>query len=477
MACAPNPQGEWPSYGGDKASSKYSRLDQIDSTNVERLRVAWRWESPDAPILEADSRLHTWLYEATPVFVDGVLYTSTSLSQAAAIAPSTGETLWVYDPETYRQGWPPNNGFVHRGVTYWSEGEDRRILYGTGDGFLIALDAATGVPASEFGRDGRIDLTKGLGVEVERPHYGVTSPPIVCGDVVVVGASILDFPLEEVMPPGHVRGFNVRTGEERWLFHSIPREEESGVETWEHESWKTGGHTNVWTMMSCDEELGIVYLPFGTSTNDYYGARRPGNNLYGESLVALRAETGEKLWHFQTVHHGLWDYDLPAAPNLVDITVEGRRVRAVAQVSKQAFCYVFDRVSGEPVWPIEERPVPGSNVPGEKPSPTQPLPTRPAPFDRQGISEDDLIEWTPELRHWALEESRDFVRGPLFTPPSEQGTLTLPGPLGGASWAGAAVDPESGVLYVSSITGPAVFVVDRLSSPSHTAPVRGKETI
>jgi quinoprotein glucose dehydrogenase len=442
---------EWSSYGGDKASSKYSPLDQIGTDNFNRLKVAWTWRSAEEAITKANPALRTWVWESTPLMVDGVLYVSTSLSQVAAIDAATGKTKWLYDPQTWKNGTPSNNGFVHRGVAYWADGDDQRILFGTGDGYLISLNAKTGKPISTFGRNGRIDLTRGLGR-----------------------------PVEQEMPPGDVRGFDVRTGKQLWQFRSIPREGVFGNETWEQGSWKTTGAANVWTMMSADEELGYVYLPFGTSANDHFGGQRPGDGLFGDSLVALDARTGQRVWHFQLAHHGLWDYDLPAAPNLIDIRVDGRPVKAVAQVSKQGFVYVFDRVTGRPVWPIEERPVPQSTVPGERSSPTQPFPTRPAPFDRQGITEDDLIDFTPELRKQALAILQKYNYGPLFTPPSlQKPTILMPGIAGGASWAGAAFDPETSLLYVPSNTIPYAATLTRSSVPGvdYAGRMRRVETI
>jgi quinoprotein glucose dehydrogenase len=451
--------GEWRSYGADTANSKYAPLDQIQKDNVKALQIAWRWSSVENTVLKDHPELWTMVHEATPLMIDRRLYTSTSLSQVVAIDARTGQTLWVYDPESYKQGSPPNLGFVHRGVAYWADGETQRIFIGTGDAQLIALDATTGQPVPAFGTHGRIDLTQGLHRPVDPALYGVTSPPVLCRNVVVVGSSVIDYPRVKAMPPGDVRGFDVRTGQLRWTFHAVPQGEEPGVDTWENDSWQHTGNTNVWTVMSCDEQLGYIYLPFGTPSNDYYGGQRPGNNLFAESLVALQAETGTRIWHFQMVHHGVWDYDLPAAPNLVDITVEGRRIQAVAQVTKQGFCYVFDRVTGTPVWPIEERPVPQSTVPGEQTAPTQPFPTKPLPFEQQGITPNDVIDFTPELQRVALRILRKHTYGPLFTPPSTQGTITVPGIGGGASWSGAAVHPETGVLYVPSFTLPTILRV------------------
>jgi quinoprotein glucose dehydrogenase len=459
---------EWVSYGGDKASSKYSPLAQINSANFNRLKVAWTRRSADEEVMKANPQLQTWVWEATPLMVGGVLYVSTSLSQVAAIDAATGKTKWVYDPETWKNGTPSNNGFVHRGVAYWADGNDQRILFGTGDGYLICLNARTGKPIATFGQNGRIDLTQGLGRTVNRSHYGVSSPPIICRDVVVMGSKVHDVPLSKEMPPGDVRGFDVRTGEQRWLFRSVPQAGEFGNETWEKDSWKTIGAANVWTMVSADDELGYVYLPFSTPANDWYGGQRPGNGLFGESLVCLDARTGKRIWHFQMAHHGLWDYDLPAAPNLIDVKVNGRPVKAIAQVSKQAFVYVFDRVTGKPLWPIEERPVPQSNVPGEKSSATQPFPTKPAPFDRQGVTENDVIDFTPELRKEALAVLEKYNYGPLYTPPSlEKPTIQMPGWAGGASWAGAACDPETGMMYIPSITSALTISIVKQENVPH----------
>jgi glucose dehydrogenase len=414
-----NTAGEWRNYGADKASSKYSPLAQINKDNFKSLKIAWTWRSADEEIIKANSHLKTWVWESTPLMVGGILFVSTSLSQVAAIDAATGKTQWVYDPEAWKGATPPNHGFVHRGVAYWADGKDQRILFGTGDGYLICLNAQTGKPVSTFGQEGRI-----------------------------------------------VRGFDVRTGKQRWLFRSVPGQEEFGKETWEQDSWKTTGNTNVWTMMSADAELGYVYLPFGTPTNDYYGGQRPGNGLFGESLVCLDARNGKRIWHFQMVRHGVWDYDLPAPPNLIDINVNGRPIKAVAQVSKHGFCYVFDRVTGAPIWPIEEKPVPQSTVPGEKLSPTQPFPTKPAPYDRQGMTKDDVVDFTPELRKSALAILEKYNYGPLFTPPSlQKPTILMPGVAGGASWAGAAADPETGMLYVPSITLPLAVTMAKSPLP------------
>jgi len=453
------PRGEWPTHGGTNANAHYSSLDQITRDNVRRLRIAWRWTSPDEELMARQPQIRTWLNQATPLMIGGVLYVSTSASQVAAIDAISGRTLWVHDPKIWVHGMPTNFGYVHRGVAYWTDGRDARILIGTGNAYLIALDARTGVPITSFGVEGRVDLTEGLGRPVDRRWYTVTSPPLVIGDLVIVGSSIESRPLRPDMPPGHVRAFDVRTGTQRWIFHSIPQSDEFGTETWAGESWRTVGGVNVWTIMSADEELGYVYLPFSPATNDYYGGERHGDNLFADTLVCLEAATGRRVWHFQLVRHGLWDYDIPAAPNLVDITIGGRRVRAVAQVTKQGFVYVFDRATGKPLWPIEDRPVPQSSVPGEKTAPRQPFPTRPAPFERQEASPADVIDFTPELRELAVAILSLNDHGPLFTPPSERGMVLVPGAGGGANWAGAAFDPETGRLFVPSITAPNVVTL------------------
>jgi quinoprotein glucose dehydrogenase len=324
---------------------------------------------------------------------------------------------------------------------------------------MIALDAKTGKPVPTFGTDGRVDLTEGLRRHVERDYYTITSPPVIVRGVIVVGSSVFDWWGKRPLPPGDVRGFDVATGRLLWTFHTVPQQGDAGVETWENESWKETGNANVWAPMSADEELGYVYLPVSTPSNDYYGGDRPGDGLYGDSLVCLNAATGKKVWHYQLIHHGLWDYDLPAAPNLIDITINGKPIKAVAQVTKQAFVYVFDRLTGQPVWPIEEQPVPASTLPGEKASKTQPFPTRPAPFDLQSARDEDLIDLTPEIHKEALDLVAGYDRGGLFTPPSQRGTVQVPGKAGGANWAGATVDPETGTLYVGTYRLPSLAVV------------------
>ena len=446
--------GEWRHYGGDAGARKYSPLTQIATDTLPRLHVAWQWPSPDNAIVAANPTSRPGAYQDTPLMVNGVLYTVTSLGQLAAIAPGTGAAIWTFDPGSWKAGRPGNLGFVHRGMAYWTDGTRERLLVGTGDAYLIAVDARTGALAPDFGDGGRVDLMAGVAHAVRTTLYSSSSAPVVCRDVIVVGASVHDGPATKEYPRGDVTGYDVRTGKRLWTLHSIPRKFEHGRDTWSGDAAEYTGSTNVWTLMSADEELGLVYLPFGTPTNDFYGGHRPGANLFAESIVAVEPRTGRRRWHFQAVHHGLWDYDLPAAPTLVDITVRGKSIKALAQVSKQGFTYVLDRRTGVPVWPIEERAVPQSTVPGERTSPTQPFPTRPPAFERQGLTDDNLIDFTPELRRRALEAVQGFDRGPLFTPPSERGTLQLPGWVGGANWGGAAFDPATRLLYVPSLTSP-----------------------
>ncbi len=445
--------GQWPTHGGDKGSTKYAPLDQITADNFGDLEVAWKWDSIDADVLAMDGvRVRPEKFESTPLMVDGVLYTSTSFSQVAAINAGTGETIWKYDTGSWRDGRPANMGFIHRGVSYWTDGDDERIIIATGNSKLIALNAKTGKPISSFGENGRVDLFIGLNRPGRLKEHQVNSPPMICRDVIITGCVIADAVRTREATRGDVRAYDVRTGEKLWQFVSIPQEGEFGNETWEDGSWKYSGNTNVWSIISADEELGYVYLPFGAPTSDYYGGERPGDNLYANSLVCVDVETGKRVWHFQTVHHDLWDYDIASAPNLVDVVVDGKAIKAVAQVSKTGFTYVFDRVTGEPVWPIIETPVPQSTVPGEKTSPTQPIPTKPPSFSVVGVTEETIVDYTPELKKAALEIVKEYGFAPIFTPPSEKGVFFAPSGGGGANWSGAALDPETSMLYVAAIS-------------------------
>ena len=474
-------EGEWRAYAADKAGTKYSPLDQIDAETVRDLRVAWR----QSTIPDATRRGNTMTAPAgsqnTPLMAGGLLYISTGLGMVTALDAVTGEVVW-FDVPPAREGEATGRSFATRGLAYWTDGDDARVLAILGSR-LVALNARTGARYPDFGVGGAVDLTQGFDDRVV-DTFRWRSAPLVVNDVIVVGSLISDItnhtmPALKEMPPGDVRGFDVRTGEQLWIFHTIPREGEPGNETWlsalneDRASWDYTGNTNMWASPSGDEELGYVYLPLSTPTNDYYGGHRPGDNLFAESLVCVEARTGRLVWYFQAVHHGLWDYDFPAAPVLVDITVEGRPIKAVAIPSKQAFTYVFDRATGEPVWPIEERPVPAGDVPGEWYAPTQPFPTKPPAYDQQGVSIDDLIDFTPELRAEALAMLDDYVWGPFFTPPTliderpggKRGTLVVPGLVGGSDWNGAGVDPETGIFYVPSVHSGTVVGLARSEHP------------
>jgi len=479
--------GEWPTYGGDLAGTKYSPLDQIDATNFGDLEIAWRWQSSDAFISTTTATGGEWWassdvifaalneeepdrwrdgqppytnnLKATPLMVGGRLFLNMPTSAGAAVDAATGDTLWVYNPKTYEAGTTTMSArWIQRGVAYWSDGEAERVFWGTSNGYLICVEAASGRPCADFGEQGRLDLMRDIprAVRGERDwlnalRYSVQSPPLVVGDTVITPMSISSYNISREAPPGWMRGFDTRSGRTRWTFHTIPQGDEFGNDTWGGDSWRVTGKVGVWSLMSADAELGLLFLPTNTPAPDYYGGHRPGANLFAESVVALDIETGERVWHFQAVHHGLWDYDFPAAPNLVDIEVDGRPVKALAQVSKQGFIYVFDRVTGEPIWPIEERPVPtDTDLPGEQVWPTQPFPTRPAPFEYQGAAIEDLVDFTPEIRQMAIDAVDGFRLGPLFTPQSLTGTIQRPSTGGGANWSGAGVDPQTGLLYVPS---------------------------
>ncbi|PKO55410.1 MAG: pyrroloquinoline quinone-dependent dehydrogenase [Betaproteobacteria bacterium HGW-Betaproteobacteria-21] len=453
--------GNWTEYTADKAGSRYLAGKGVTAESVKSMKVAWRWTMPDNAIAADNAELRTWVNESTPLAIDGILYSTSPMSTVSAIDGQSGKTLWTYDPQAYKDGTPPNLGFINRGLTYWADGDDKRIIVGTGDGYLIALDAKTGKPIESWGEQGRIDLTKGMRRQVDRSLVAVTSPPIVCGNTVVPSIAVLDSfaigrqPMK-YHPPGDVQAFDVRTGKRVWIFEQPPQKGQPGNETWEDESWKTTGSGNMWARPGCDEELGLVYLPFSTPTNDFYGGHRKGDGLFGESLVAVDAKSGKLAWYYQMVRHGLWDYDLPTSPNLMDLTVNGKQIKAVAQVTKQGFVFPFDRATGKPVWPIEDRAVPQSTVPGERSAATQPHPTVPAPFVQQGVTENDLIDLTPKLKEEAAKILARYNYGPLYTPPSltKAGTLQVPGVLGGASWAGAAHNPKTNVMYVPSFTIP-----------------------
>ena len=469
---------DWMHYGNDLGHSKYAPLQQIDHNNVHELEVRWNWDSIDNQSVSERPQFVPSGFKATPITRNGILYVSTPLGYIAAIDARTGEEKWTFSTNTWEQGRPANNGFNHRGVTFWDkptdDGFEPRIIMSTANAFLWSINAETGEPDDSFGTNGRADLTEGLGRDVDRSMIAHSAAVPIVGDTVIMGSVVYDQPMFDMtpekltdLPPGHVRGFDLNTGEQKWIFHTIPQSGEFGNESWLDDSWAVTGATNIWTMISADAELGYVYLPVGTPGNDFYGGQRLGDNLFGTSLVALNASTGERVWHYQIVHHELWDYDPPAAPTMVDINLDGRQVKAVAMVTKQAYVYIFDRLTGEPIWPIEERPVPPSTVPGERAALTQPFPTRPAAFDLQGISDDTLIDFTPELRQEALQIIEEFDYGGLYTPPSLNGTITLPGWAGGAEWSGAAYDPETSMYYIPSVTSPIVIQLEE-NKPSDT---------
>ena len=469
--------GEWRVYGGDEGSTRYSALDQINRENIKDLRVAWVWKSDSlVPNPQASS-------ETTPIMVNGVLYFTTDQKRFVVAADAgTGETIWVFRPnEGERFDQAPRK--VHRGVSYWTDGRgDERILMATPGFQLVALNARTGVPVPSFGSNGYVDLFKELDLrENEDPigRIGNSSPVVISHDTVVIGPALR--PGGGRQNKGNVRGdvmaFDVRTGKKKWVFHTIPRKGEPGYETWDNGSADYTGNAGVWGPFSVDTELGYVYLNIESATNDVYGGHRPGKNLYSDSLVCLDIRTGKMIWYYQLVHHDIWDYDLPPHPILIDLTVDGRPVKAVVQLSKQAFAYVFDRTNGRPVWPIEERPVPQTDVKGEWTSPTQPFPTKPPAFDAQGITPNDLINFTPELRAAALQALEGFKIGPIFTPPpmvtaagapnAVRPLVQVPGLGGGANWQSGASDPETGFVYVGSATNPGTVGLN-LQTPNET---------
>jgi len=458
--------GEWRYYGGDAGNSKYSPLDQINAKNVKELEIVWRWKADNfGPTPD-----YNW--EVTPLMIGGVLYfTAGSRRDVVAVDAATGETRWMYRLDEGERGdRAPRK--QNRGLAYWTDGkDDARLLLITPGYQLVALDAKTGRPIPTFGKDGIVELTEGLDRDVVKPgQIGSSSPAIVVRDVVVVGAAMIagTAPPSKTHVPGYIRGFDVRTGKKVWTFKTIAQPGEAGHETWEGDSWKYTGNTAAWAPLAADLDLGYVYVPVETPTGDFYGGHRLGDNLFGDSLVCLDATTGKRIWHFQIVHHDIWDWEPSAPPILADVTVDGRKIKAVALVSKQAFTYVFDRVTGKPVWPIEERPVPQSDVPGERTSPTQPFPTKPKPFDRQGVTVDDLIDFTPELRAAAIAIFKQYKTSATpYLPPIVPGTdgklasLWLPNHIGGANWPGGALDPETGIMYVSSLTNEDAVAVQK----------------
>ena len=456
------PIGEWRAYGGNVAQHRYSPLDQINKDNFSKLEVAWRFKTDSlGPRPEFN-------FQATPLMVGGVVYTTAGSRRAVvALDAATGEMLWVHSENEGKRGESAPRQPSGRGVAYWSDGRNARIVYVTPGYRLIALDAKTGVPIPGFGRNGVVDLKDDNDQELDliTGEIGLHAAPMVAQDVIIVGAAHLSgaTPKSRANAKGYVRAFDVRTGKRLWTFHTIPKPGEFGFNSWEGDSAQYTGNTGMWAMTAVDEELGLAYLPVEMPTGDYYGGHRPGAGLFGESLVAVELRTGKRRWHYQLVHHGIWDFDIPSPPILIDIVVDGKPIKAVAQPTKQAWLYVFDRATGQPVWPIEERAVEQSNVPLEKTTPTQPFVTKPPAYDRQGTSLDDLIDFTPELRAEAVKVISRYKLGPLFTPPvvsrwdGPMGTVMLPSTGGGANWPGGAYDPETHTLFVHSTTTPAIL--------------------
>ena len=445
--------GEWPAYGADLAHTKYSPLDQINADNFSKLEIAWRFKTDNL------GTRPEYKLEGTPLMVGGVLYaTAGTRRSVVALDAGTGELLWVHGEHEGERGAAAPRQLSGRGLAYWTDGKEERILYVTPGYRLIALDARTGVPVATFGKNGAVDLKLDIdqNIELVAGEIGLQSAPVVARDVVIIGAAFREGMTAKSYKnnKGYVRGFDVRTGKRLWIFHTIPIKGEVGYETWLNGSADYTGNTGVWTQISIDQELGLVYLPVETPSSDFYGGHRPGNNLFAESLVCVDLKTGRRKWHYQMVHHPLWDHDLSSAPLLADITVGGRVIKAVALPSKQCFLYVFDRVTGQPVWPIEERPAEKGDVPGEWYSPTQPFPTRPPAYCRNGVSVDDLIEFTPELRAEALKAVSKYKLGPVYTPPviskleGPLATLTLATASGGTNWPGGSYDPETRTVYV-----------------------------
>ena len=462
-ASAPAQRVDWPTPSGDAGAMRYAALADINRTNVGQLKLAWRWSTGEHNVAAGPEQkpARPGLFQASPVVISDTMYVSTPYAAVAALDARTGRELWKYDPEVWRLGQPSNGtGFVHRGVATWASAHERRIFINA-RWKLVALDAATGKPIPTFGANGEVDMTAQLRRRVNRAHYTNTSPPVVFGDLVIVGNGVGDRLRYRNDPPGDVQAFDVHTGRRVWSFHTVPDSGEFGWKTWENGAYAYMGHTNVWAPMSLDAKRGLIFLPVSTPTNDWYGGDRKGDNVFAESVVALDARTGRRVWHYQIVHHGLWDYDPPAPPVLATITWNGKPRDVVAVPSKTAWIYVFDRVTGQPIWPIVERLVPASDVPGERASATQPMPTLPLPFARQIVTESDLIDFTPELHQRALAVFRQYRSGPIFTPPSMQGTITMPGSIGGAGWGSTSYDPDTHTLYVKATNSPALYRIEK----------------
>jgi glucose dehydrogenase len=438
-------QQDWPVYGGDPGNSRYSTLKQINRSNVTRLKVAWVYHTGD--ISDGSKYPVHSAFEATPLVADGVMYVTTPFSRLIAIEPETGKELWAFDPKIEMDA--PRNLFINRGAAFWTDGNEKRIILGTLDGRLVSIDAGSGKPDNNFGRNGFVDLRQDVADKFPGREYGMTSPPAVYKNLIICGSLTADGTPQG--PLGDVRAYDARTGKLVWTFHTVPRPGEFGNDTWEAGSWKDRAAANAWSILTVDVERGIVFLPLTSPATDYYGGDRKGMGLFGDTLVALDANTGKRLWHFQTVHHNLWDYDIPAPPNLVTVMRDGRPVAAVAQVTKTGFTFVFDRVTGKPLFDIVERPVAASEVPGEQAWPTQPFPVKPPPYARQSMRPDELTNVTPEAHAFCAKLVEGAVFGQIYTPIGLKPTVLFPGTNGGANWGGASWDPETHTLYVNSM--------------------------
>lgn len=444
---------DWPNVGNDKEGTRYSTLNQINTANVGTLTVAWTYHTGDAG--------QGTTIECTPLVIDGVMYVTTVLTKAVALNAATGEELWKFDPYAGMAKLPSRaSGGVNRGVAYWSDGQpngERRIFLGLGDARLIALDAKTGKPDPAFGTKGEVDLRVGLEKDVATRSYGPTSAPMVYRDVVIVG-----FSNDETSPaaPGDNRAFDVRTGKEVWRLHAIPRDGEPGSETWPEGGWKNRGGANAWGGFTLDSAKGILFCGTGSATSDFYGADRKGDNLFANCTLAIDALTGKRIWHFQSLHHDLWDHDIPCPPVVMTVQHDGKTVEAVAQVTKTGFCYLLDRATGKPLFGVKEVPAAVSDMPDEQASATQPVPLKPPPFARQEVTEDDVTNISPDAHAYALKLLKS-IRHDRWAPPSEAGTLVVPGYHGGATWAGASCDPATGILYVNSNNVPAVAAMKK----------------
>ena len=446
QVAASTAKGEWITNGGDAGFQRYAPLDQINAQNVGKMEIVWRARlNPVSGGADTNNI-------ASPLMVDGVLYMMHGTLQVSAMDPETGEAKWTYTPPPYKTD-RPGGLRASRSLAYWTDGKAKRLFENTTDGRLISVDPATGKADPNFGFEGQVFLVHDLGRFA--PHVTSNSPPTVVGDIVVAQiVGDLTAPQKEATP-GFIRGYDVHTGKLVWTFHTIPQRGEFGNDTWGEGSAEYSGNTDVWTMMSADEKLGYIYIPVGDATNDFYGGHRPGANLYADSIVCLDARTGKRIWHFQLTHHPLWDYDPPAAPILHDVVVNGKRIKAVTVLTKQGFQFVFDRVTGKPVWPIVEKPAPQLPIPGDKQWPTQPFPTKPASIMKMGYDENELIDFTPDIKRQAIAIAEQYERGPLYTPPTPKrdgkiGTWVLPSMQGGPNWPGGAFDPDTGMLYVPS---------------------------